>query len=109
MDRRRNPRVAAFLPVRVWGVDMHWQPFMNMATARNISACGAVIQGIQRRVRAGEIVEVQYGEERAHFRIVWVGSAEWHTEGEIGVQMLPSQHVIWDVNLGMCSEMVGVG
>ncbi|HWF91480.1 MAG TPA: PilZ domain-containing protein [Terriglobales bacterium] len=109
MDRRRNPRVGAFLPVRVWGVDSHWLPFMQLARVRNISAGGAVVQGMQHRVSEGTVLEVQYEDEKAQFRVIWVGNAEMHTKGEIGIQILPSEPMIWDLNLCLCSEMVGTG
>lgn len=109
MDRRRSPRVGAFLPVRIWGVDSHWLPFMQLATARNISAGGAVIQGMQHRVCEGTVLEVQHENVKAQFRVVWVGNLEMHTKGEIGIQMLPAEPTIWDVDLCLCSEMVGTG
>jgi len=95
MDRRRNPRVTALLPVRVWGVDAHSLPFMQMVRARNISDGGAVIQGLRRRVRPGEILEVQSDEGKAQFRVVWVGRVGSRCEGEIGIQSLPSEPDIW--------------
>ena len=75
MDRRQNPRVTAFLPVRVWGVDVHSLPFMQLARARNISGGGAVIQGLRRQIKAGELLEVKKDEGKAEFRVVWVGRA----------------------------------
>jgi PilZ domain len=109
MDRRRSPRVGAFLPVRVWGVDSHWLPFMQQATVKNISTGGAVVQGMQHRVAEGTVLEVQYEDAKAQFRVVWVGNAEMRNQGEIGIQMLPSEQMIWHVNLDLCSEMVGTG
>lgn len=109
MDRRRSPRVGSFLPVRVWGIDSHWHPFMQLATVKNISAGGAVVQGMQHRVAEGTVLEVQYEDAKAQFRVVWVGNAEMRNQGEIGIQMLPAEPMIWDVNLCLCSEMVGTG
>src|SRR5436305_1434970 len=40
MDRRRNPRVKAQLPVRIWGVDAHDLPFMQLASVKNLSSSG---------------------------------------------------------------------
>jgi hypothetical protein len=103
MDRRQNPRVTAFLPVRVWGVDTHSLPFIQLARARNISGGGAVIQGLSRQVRPGEVLEVQTDEGKAQFRVVWVGRIGSRAEGEIGVQSLPSEPDIWDLSLCGCS------
>jgi hypothetical protein len=109
MDRRRHPRVTVLLPIRLWGVDAHAQPFMQTASARNISSHGAVIRGLSRQIRLGEILEVQFGEEKAQFRVVWVGKLGTRREGEIGIEVLGSECFIWDVNLCRCSQFVGKG
>jgi len=109
MDRRRTRRVATFQPVRVWGVDAKSQPFMQLAKVKNISAGGAVLQGLLRQVKPGEILHVQAGEETAQFRVVWVGKTGLRRDGEIGIECLPSQPSIWDVNLTACGEFVGKG
>lgn len=95
MDRRRNPRVTAFLPVRVWGVDAHSLPFLQQARVKNFSGGGAVIQGLCRQVKPGEILEVQSDEGKAQFRVVWVGKLGGRRDGEIGIQSLPSEPDIW--------------
>ncbi|GAC1433423.1 MAG: hypothetical protein NVS1B11_15860 [Terriglobales bacterium] len=102
MDRRRTPRVETHLPVRVWGLDAYSHPFILMATARNISLSGAVIQGIRRQMRPGEIIEVQLENQKAEFRVVWVGRSASNREGEVGIEILPSEPCIWDVNLDQC-------
>ena len=61
------------LPVRVWGVDAHDLPFMQLASVKNLSSTGAVIQGMRRQIRPGEILEVQLDEEKAQFRVIWTG------------------------------------
>ncbi|MDP9160833.1 MAG: PilZ domain-containing protein [Acidobacteriota bacterium] len=109
MDRRRSPRVETHLPVRVWGLDAHSLPFILMATARNISSSGAVIQGIRRQMRPGEIIEVQMENVKAEFRIVWVGRSASEREGEIGIEMMPTEQCIWDVNLNKCYQMAAQG
>jgi hypothetical protein len=109
MDRRRNRRVAAFLTVRIWGVDAKSLPFTQHAQVRNISDRGAVLQGMIRPVRAGGILHMQHGEDQAQFRVVWVGKAGTRRQGEIGVESLSSEPFIWDVNLLHCAQVVGEG
>ena len=65
MDRRRNPRVTASLPVRIWGVDAHDLPFMQLASVKNLSSTGAVVQGMRRQIKPGEILEVQTGRRKS--------------------------------------------
>ena len=109
MDRRRSPRVTAHLPVRIWGVDAHDLPFMQLARVKNLSGTGAVIRGMHRRVRPGEILEVQMDREKAQFRVVWTGMPGTHAAGEIGLQRLASEPHLWGVALGCYSELVAEG
>jgi hypothetical protein len=109
MDRRRSPRVGAHLPVRVWGVDAHDLPFMQLASVKNLSSTGAVIHGMCRQMRPGEILEVQMDNEKAQFRVIWTGMPGTSSAGEIGLQRLASEPCIWTIALGCYSEMVAQG
>jgi len=109
MDRRQKLRVETALPVRVWGVDAHSLPFIQLARVKNISSSGAVLRGMSRAVRRGEILDMQYGEEKVQVRVVWVGKAGTTTETEVGVQQLPSEPYIWDVDLRQCCHVGGNG
>jgi hypothetical protein len=109
MDRRRNRRVAAFLTVRIWGVDAKSLPFTQHAQVKNISNRGAVLQGMTRPVKAGEILHVQHEDGQAQFRVVWVGKQGTRRQGEIGVESLSSESFTWDVNLLQCTHAAGKG
>jgi hypothetical protein len=109
MDRRRQPRIATVLPVRIWGVDAHSFPFAQSASVRNFSGIGAVLQGIRRQIKPGEILEVQCGKGKAQFRVVWVGRTGTRREGEIGIESLPAEPCIWDENLCRSTEFIAKG
>lgn len=109
MDRRHNPRIDVVLPVLIWGVDAHSLPFTQQATVRNISSDGAVVQGIQRQLRPGEILEMQYENGRAQFRVIWVGEFGSPEQNEIGLQALSAEPVLWDINLTRCCTMAAHG
>ncbi|MBZ5721155.1 MAG: PilZ domain-containing protein [Acidobacteriia bacterium] len=109
MDRRQNPRVTALLPVRIWGVDAYAQPFMQLASMKNISRSGASLQGICRQVRPGQVLEVQLDQQKAEFRVLWVGKIGSSSQGEIGLERVASEPCIWDMNLENCSQFVGMG
>jgi hypothetical protein len=109
MDRRRNRRVAAFLTVRIWGVDAKSLPFTQHAQVRNISDRGAVLRGMTRPVRTGTTLHVQHDEDEAQFRVVWVGKQGSRRHGEIGVESMSSESFVWDVNLLHCAQVAGKG
>jgi len=108
MDRRRESRVDAALPVRIWGVDGYSRPFMQLGSVRNISSLGAVLQNVRSQVKPGEILDVQYAGQKAQFRVVWAGRPGTMEAGEIGLERLPEEPYIWDVDPARCA-IVGNG
>ena len=71
LDRRSEPRVQAEIPVRLWGTSVDGTPFAQVACARNISVSGALLAGILRQLRFGDLVCVELSGLRARFRVVW--------------------------------------
>jgi len=76
---------------------------------KNISFKGALVQGMLRAVRPGEVVHVQFGEGQAQFRVVWAGRKGTPAEGELGIEGLPAEPSIWDLDLVQCAEFAGKG
>ena len=109
MDRREQFRVTTALPVRIWGVDANSQAFMQLATVKNITESGALLEGVRCRLQPGEVVDLQYNQLKAEFLVVWAGRPGTRSEGELGLQALPSQPCIWDSFLDRASEFVGKG
>ena len=99
MDRRQNPRIAVQLPVQVWGMDAFGRPFMDPAVVTNMSISGLVLQGVRRRIRAGELLDIRMGREKGEFRVVWVGAM-----GELGMQSLSAQALLPESVLANCSQ-----
>jgi len=92
------------LTVRIWGVDRMTRPFAELVRARNVSDTGAVLMGVRSKVQAGELLDVQLGESRAQFRILWI-----NLSGEAGIQALASEPPILGIGLPKVYEMVGTG
>ncbi len=109
MARRRESRVNTAFPVRIWGVDSYCRPFMQLASVRNISSLGAVLQNVRSRVRTGEILDVQYDGQKAQFRVVWAGKAGTIEAGEVGLQRLPDEPYIWDIDPLRCAQSLAEG
>lgn len=99
MDRRQSPRVQVQLPVQVWGMDAHGRGFTAPALVTNLSSGGLVLQGITRRIRIGEVIEVLMGRDKAQFRVIWIGPT-----GEMGMQQLTSQAFFSTSVLSHCCQ-----
>ena len=106
MDRRQSPRVDVQLPVEVWGLDAHGQAFMDPAIVVNMSMAGLVLQGLRRKIRPGEILDVRMGNDMAQYRVVWVGGVGSRA-GELGMQRVtPHAFQITSV-LACCAQVTG--
>jgi len=103
MDRRREPRLRIEFPVHIWGIDRMARPFTEVVRVKNVSLSGAVLLGVHAKMRAGQLLDVQHGTQRAQFRIAWAGL------GEAGIVALPFEPCIWDVALPKTFDMVGTG
>jgi len=79
-------------------------PFAELARVRNVSDHGAVLVGVRSKIQTGEVLDVQLGESRTQFRIVWVSLS-----GEAGIQALAFEPPILGIGLPKVFEMVGTG
>lgn len=95
MEPQGEARVAAELPVRVWGMDADGKPFFQNATASNLSSEGALLTRIQHPLKMGEIIGVQYGDKKARFEIRWVKPVALPKGFDVGIQILNGQVIPW--------------
>lgn len=109
MDRRREPRVFVELPVRIWGVDAKSRPFAQPASLRTISGRGATLQGVDAELKPGSVLDLQYQGSKAQFRVVWLGKVGTEMQGEVGVENLSKEVLLWDVDPLRCAAGVGEG
>jgi hypothetical protein len=109
MDRRREPRVSVELPVQIWGMDANARPFIQAASLRTISGCGATLQGVAVQLQPGSLLDLQYEGSKAQFRIVWVGKIGTDMHGEVGIENLSKGAMLWDVDPIRCAAAVGQG
>lgn len=91
MARRRDDRVKAELPVRVWGVTLDGRPFNEQLKTRDVSRFGARIAWKDCSLKLGDIVGVQYQAEKGRFRIVWIAA----DKSEFGVSGAEPGKSIW--------------
>lgn len=89
------PRATLDLRVRVWGMGANDQPFFQSAVAQNISSTGACIYGIERELKVGDVIGVQYEARKARCRIVWIVDAGGLKKMQVGVQLVADQECPW--------------
>jgi hypothetical protein len=82
---------------------------MQLASVRNISSLGAVLQNVRSQIKPGEILDVQYEGQKAQFRVVWTGRSGTLEAGEVGLERLPTEPYIWDVDPARCAQSVANG
>ncbi len=89
------PRATMDLRVRVWGMGANDQPFFQNAVAQNISATGACIYGIEKELKVGDVIGVQYETKKARCKVVWIVDAGGVKKLQIGVQLVADQECPW--------------
>ena len=94
-ERRKEPRDRCEAYVRVWGRDTDGNTFSQKCLACNLSLSGGLLSGLQRRLRCGDPIGIEYGENKAKFRVVWV------REQRAAVQKLRNETCPWRALLAL--------
>ena len=96
IDNRKEPRAPTDLNVQIWGADVDGMNFVQAAVVRNISGRGALLLGIERILRSGDLIRIQYGARSARFRVVWVSPGAIIQQLKIAVQRIDSEACPWE-------------
>lgn len=97
MPIRRQSRKEVALSVRVYGTDTNGRPFSDCVSTVNVSLEGAMIEGLNRPIRVGEVIGLSYGKNKARFRVQWVGQPGTVQHGRMGIQSVVPGNCVWDV------------
>ena len=95
MNHRPEPRLTTDLIVRIWGMSTDGRPFFQNVEARNISNSGALLTGLEHELTAGDVIGVQYNNQKSRFRVVWAISTQPMNKAQIGVQLVEGQECPW--------------
>jgi hypothetical protein len=99
MERRRELRLPAQLAILVWGIDAKGVKFTQVAKACNISGRGALLSGLDQRLRPEDLVGVQYRQRRAKFRVVWFRDSSGPDKILAAVERLEAEACPWPEEL----------
>jgi hypothetical protein len=95
----REQRKQVALTVRIFGTDSMGHVFSDSVSTVNVSFEGAMLTGVHRPIKPGEIIGLTYGKNKARFRVQWVGEPGTPNQGRIGVQNVMTTSCIWDLPL----------
>jgi hypothetical protein len=94
-ERRREPRTKADLALTVWGVDANGERFLQKVYARDISLSGALLFGLDTKLRSGDVVGILYAGRKSRFRVVWVGHSGPPRKVQAAVHRFASDECPW--------------
>ncbi len=91
---RKEVRIAAVVPVRIYGMDADGKPFgINVATL-NISRNGALLSRVEVNLNIGDVIGLQKGVAKAKYRVKWLGKKGSANQGQAGLEcMEPTRNV----------------
>jgi hypothetical protein len=97
--KRREKRIAAVFPIRLWGMDANGRPFIEAATTLNVSRKGAHLSDVPTKLAVGDVIGLTYNQQKYKFRVIWVGKTGTAEVGNVGLQSLEFGKWIWDIKL----------
>lgn len=106
IDRRLEERVRIELRVKVSGVDARCESFSEHALATNISRSGALLTQLTTDLRCGDLLAIEYGCRRAHYRIVWVLDCGANGGVRVAVQRVGNRPCPWEELLPVTESVV---
>src|ERR1700732_809408 len=96
MGKRREPRIQARLQVRIAGIDGSGRPLRQLVMPRAIRRQGALLEGVLGTFKPGETISVSYNNNKARFRVSWMGDTGTNRAGQMGGQSIDPSKCIWD-------------
>jgi PilZ domain len=102
---RLDKRIHIALPIRVTQWDAQNRPRVAMACTYDISPFGARVTGLP-DVKTGDIIAIERGRAGKFFcRVVWVGEQKSELHGQVGIEGIEIQKVMWESELESMDEV----
>ena len=92
---RKEHRLPAVVPIRINAINEDGEASSCVAHTLNVSRRGARIAGVTIGLRLGVVVRLVRGRANAAFKVVWLGSKETNSAGQIGVEALETLSNFW--------------
>ena len=98
-------RIHVALPIRVTLWDDKRQPKVEVACTYDISPRGARLGGLRMVQRVGEVLTLERGRQRTMCRVVWIGAPGSEMRGQVGVQCVEREKLLWEPELREIGEL----
>jgi len=99
MGRRKKNRIEMALPVRIFGLDSAGKPFAQATQTLDVNRNGARLCGVRGSVALGDVIGLQYKQQKARCKVVWVGHAGSPKQDQISVECLEKDRIPWAAEL----------
>lgn len=98
MEQRHELRQEERLVVTINGRDRAGQCFTEQVVATSVSRSGALLSGISRHLRSGDIIWVEHRGKKSRFKIVWVRDSESLQLIQAAVHLVERERCPWQDN-----------
>lgn len=95
MGRRTKRRIEMVLPVRIWGLDSAGKPFAQAAQTLDVNRTGARVGGVRGSIALGDVIGIQYKQQKARCKVVWLGHPGTPKQDQIAVECLEKDRIPW--------------
>jgi hypothetical protein len=102
---RLDKRIHVALPVRVTYWDHENKPGLELACTYDISARGARVTGLRCVKKEGDIIAIERGRNKSFCRVVWIGEPNSELKGQVGIQTVESDRMMWEAELRDMEEV----
>ncbi|MGA8539691.1 MAG: MEDS domain-containing protein [Terriglobales bacterium] len=80
------------------------QAIKQIAYTLDVSPKGARLGGVKGLKSPGQVIIVRRNTDEARFRVIWIGRPRTPEEGQIGIECVEDDKVIWDVDFAQAEE-----
>jgi hypothetical protein len=95
MEHRHEARTNGSLVVTINGRDKNGQFFNEQVVASRISKSGALLSGLSRHLRLGDVISVAYSGKKSRFKVVWLRDSESHHLIQAAIHLLKAETCPW--------------
>ena len=98
IERRRQDRMQAVLPVRVRGTDASGAKFEALAHTLDLTPTGARLGSIRRPLKVFDTLTILYRQRRLEFTVVWTRLLDGRQEYQVGLHAFSQEKDPWGMN-----------